>query len=71
MFEWDEVTNKLSMKASRSEPWLIEPTLSHPENTWRYCTACHDRWSNNAKTNHPHLTFRDKASQAAASNPSS
>ena len=71
MFEWDEATNKLSMKASRAEPWLIAPTLSQPENTWRYCTACHDRWANKAKPNHAHLTFRDKASQAVAINASS
>ena len=46
MFEWDGMANKLSMKAARTELWLFEPIPSNPENTWRYCVACHDRWAN-------------------------
>ena len=64
MFEWDESTNKLSMKAGRDEPWIFHsPPPSQAECTWKYCTACFDRWASKSKANRSFVTFRDKASQ--------
>ena len=65
MFEWDDATNKLSMKAGRDEPWIFHtPPPSQADCTWTYCSTCFDRWVNKSKVNRSFVTFRDKASQA-------
>ena len=67
LFEWCEATNRLSLKAGELPPWIfLDPPPSLVDCTWRYCTACYDRWANKTKTNKSFVTFRDKASQAGS-----
>ena len=61
MFELCD-TNKLKMKAGKTEPWIHdEELLTEPESTWRYCSPCHGRWVNKTKNKKSWVTYRDKA----------
>jgi len=62
MFEWEEATNKLKLKAGRDEPWIMHVAVpGEPNATWKYCSPCYGRWVK--KSNKAFITYRDKASQ--------